>query len=172
MATGAVCLDMVETYSVPHVHDGYIFQQGGAPSHFWILVAEFLSEQFTEVWIGWCGSISWPSLSSDLTLLDFLLWGYVRDMAGLRRRIVDAVASVTPEVLRNTWSEIKYRFDICHAVEGEGGTCRHLPTRRKHLVSFSLFTSNILHVSALGVKLLAFFIGCVRFGHPVHHRII
>ncbi|KAJ4452044.1 hypothetical protein ANN_03559 [Periplaneta americana] len=51
-------------------------------------------------------------------------WGYIKDIvyktvvAGLedlRRRIVAACATVTPEMLRNTWQELEYRLDICRA---------------------------------------------------------
>jgi hypothetical protein len=37
-----------------------IFQQDGAPPHFWTPVTKFLHEQFTEMWIGQDGSLSQP----------------------------------------------------------------------------------------------------------------
>ena len=40
------------------------------------------------------------------------------DLEELRRRIVAACATVTPELLRNTWQELEYRLDICRATRG------------------------------------------------------
>jgi hypothetical protein len=42
-------------------------------------VLEVLSAVFPGRYIGKGGSILWPRMSPDLTLLDFLLWGYVKD---------------------------------------------------------------------------------------------
>jgi hypothetical protein len=36
----------------------------------------------------------------------------------------------------------------------------------------TLFTSNRLQLSSLGVKLSSFFIGCVNFGYPVHSPVL
>jgi hypothetical protein len=53
--------------------------------------------------------------------LDFFSWGYVKDrvfrpkvgsVVELRARINSAVASVTPQMLENTWREIEYRLGI------------------------------------------------------------
>ncbi|KAJ4448321.1 hypothetical protein ANN_10336 [Periplaneta americana] len=41
----------------------------------------------------------------------------VADLEDLLRRIVAACATVTPEMLRNTWQELEYRLDICRAKE-------------------------------------------------------
>jgi hypothetical protein len=55
-------------------------------------------------WIGRRGPIAWPPRSPDLTLLDFFLWGYIKDLvyqtkvqdvAELRRRITAACETVT-----------------------------------------------------------------------------
>jgi hypothetical protein len=40
----AMCLDILENYGVPQIPDGYIFQQDGAPPHFWTPVTEFPNE--------------------------------------------------------------------------------------------------------------------------------
>ena len=40
------------------------------------------------------------------------------DLEDLRRRIVAACATVTPEMLRNTWQELEYRLDIYRAIRG------------------------------------------------------
>jgi hypothetical protein len=59
--------------------------------------------------------------------LDFIFWGYVKDqefrpkvgsVVELRARINNAVASVTPQMLENTWREIEYRLGILQATNG------------------------------------------------------
>jgi hypothetical protein len=69
----------------------------------------------------------WPPQSPNLTPPDFFLWGYmknivyhtkVNDLPDLHHRITYAIASVTLEMLRNTWRETEYRLDISHAIWG------------------------------------------------------
>ena len=42
----------------------------------------------------------------------------VRDLAGLRQGIIEAVELITPHMLINTWQELEYRLDICRATTG------------------------------------------------------
>ena len=62
--------------------------------------------------------------SSDITLLDFSLWGYVKDrvfstpvpdITNLKARITDVFATITEDMLENTWREIDYRLDVLRA---------------------------------------------------------
>jgi hypothetical protein len=89
-----------------------IFQQDGAPP--WTLVTEFLNEQFTGIWISLGDPIPWPLQLLILIPHDFSLWAYlkdiiywtkVNDLPDLHHRIIDAVVSVLPEMIRNTWAE-------------------------------------------------------------------
>lgn len=58
------------------------FQQDGAPAHKARIVKTYLSRRFPNQWIGIGSKIhEFPSSSPDLTLLDFFLWGYVKDMS-------------------------------------------------------------------------------------------
>ena len=41
----------------------------------------------------------------------------INDLQQLRGRIRDAVATVTPNMLQNTWTEVEYGLDICHATK-------------------------------------------------------
>jgi len=41
----------------------------------------------------------------------------VRDLADLRRSIIEAVELITPHMLLNTW-ELEYRLDTCQATTG------------------------------------------------------
>ena len=56
-----------------------IFQQNGAPSQWVSLVDDFLEITFPDRLIERDRSASWPLCSSDITPLDFFLWGYVKD---------------------------------------------------------------------------------------------
>jgi len=42
----------------------------------------------------------------------------VTDIANLKARITDAFATVTEDMLENTWREIDYRLDVLHATKG------------------------------------------------------
>ena len=53
--------------------------------------------------------------------LGFFLWGYVKtkvykhkitDIDDLKTKITEAVASVRPEMLVNTWNEVKIRLEM------------------------------------------------------------
>ncbi|KAJ4449634.1 hypothetical protein ANN_01038 [Periplaneta americana] len=125
--TGTTYLDMLENYAVPQIQDEFFFRQDGAPPHYANQIRDYLNTRFPNKWIGRSGSIEWPPRSPHLTPLDFFLWEYVKsivyrtpvqDLADFRRRIVDACASVTPVMLRNTWREIEYRLDIVRATRG------------------------------------------------------
>ena len=59
--------------------------------------------------------------------VDFFVWGYVKDrvyathvpdLNTLRRRITDAVASITQEILHNVWREVEYRLDVLRVTRG------------------------------------------------------
>lgn len=124
---GNVYLDMLQNYAIPQIPQGYVFQQDGAPPHYALHVTDHLNECFPQRWIGRGGPTAWPPRSPDLTPLDFFFWGYIKDIVyktvvadleDLRRRIVAACATVTPEMLRNTWQELEYRLDICRATRG------------------------------------------------------
>uniref|UniRef100_A0A1B6EKB9 DUF4817 domain-containing protein n=1 Tax=Cuerna arida TaxID=1464854 RepID=A0A1B6EKB9_9HEMI len=131
--TGDIYCDMLELYVFPQVDDIeaekglVIFQQDGAPPHYKQCVRSALDARFPGRWMGRGGPIAWPPRSPDITPLDFFLWGYVknfvysekiRNIDHLRQRIIAAVASVTPNLLTNTWREFEYRLDICRATNG------------------------------------------------------
>ena len=57
----------------------------------------------------------------------FFLWGYVkdivyrtkvRDIKDLQHRIIEAIDTVTVDMLARTWQEIEYRLDIVRATDG------------------------------------------------------
>jgi len=63
----------------------------------------------------------------DINPLEFFLWGYVTDkvfstsvpdITNLKARITDAFATITEDMLENTWTEIEYRLDVLRATKG------------------------------------------------------
>ena len=68
-----------------------------------------------------------PPRSPDITPLDFFLWGYIKDkvystpvpnVETLKARVTAALATVTMEMLENTWREIEFRLDVLRATKG------------------------------------------------------
>ena len=86
----------------------------------------FRDATFPNRWIGRHGPTPWPPRSPDITPLDFFLWGYVKDkvfstpvpdVTNLKARVTDAFATITEDVLGNTWREIDYRLDVLDATK-------------------------------------------------------
>ncbi|GFX30125.1 uncharacterized protein TNCV_2618351 [Trichonephila clavipes] len=59
--------------------------------------------------------------SLDITLLDFFLWGYVKnivyqssisDTEERKSRIIVIIQITDPEMLHKTWLDISYRYDV------------------------------------------------------------
>ena len=59
--------------------------------------------------------------------LDLFLWVYVKDkvlltpvpyITNLKARITDAFATITEDMLENTWRETDYRLDVLSATKG------------------------------------------------------
>jgi hypothetical protein len=84
---------------------------------------------WTERWLGnGSGEVDQWLLprSSDLTPLDFFFWAYVKNIVyqvkinnlqHLKDCIKDAVATVTPNMIRPTWNEVEYHLVICHVTK-------------------------------------------------------
>ena len=88
----------------------------------------FLDATFPNRWIGRDGPTPWPPRSPDITPFDFFLWGYVKDkvfstpvpdITNLKARITDGIATVTEDMLENTWRETDYRLDVLRATKKE-----------------------------------------------------
>jgi hypothetical protein len=82
---------------------------------------------FPNRWIGRDGPKPWPPRSPDLTPLNYILCGYVKDkvfstpvpyITILKERITDAFATIFEDVLENTWREYDYRLDVLRATKG------------------------------------------------------
>ena len=130
MVRGTTYLDMLEQFFFPQIEQlqpNILFQQDGAPSHWFNEVRATLDNIFRGRWIGRGGPIAWPPRSPDLTPLDFFLWGYVkdkvyatpvRDLRDLRERIIEAIESISEDMLQRTWQEIVHRLDIVTVTAG------------------------------------------------------
>ncbi|KAJ8936849.1 hypothetical protein NQ318_000586, partial [Aromia moschata] len=83
-------------------------------------VRNWLNSEFNEHWIGRDGPILWPPKSPDLTILNFNLWGHIKqivyreplenDEEQLKTRIQNAVKSLSIEEIRNSFNEFRARF--------------------------------------------------------------
>ena len=128
--TAQIYLDILTEYTSPQLEQyrpQVIFQQDSAPPHWRLEVYQFLNETFPDRWIGHDGIIPWLPHSSDITPLNFFLWGYVkdivyqtkvRDINDLQHQIIEGIDTVTVDMLARTWQEIEYRLDIVHAIDG------------------------------------------------------
>jgi len=99
-----------------------IFQHDGAPAHFQRDVRRFLNEHYPDRWIGRGGPIIWPPRSPDLNVLDFFLWGYVKNLiennrngteAEVREAILAAFDTITPEMAHRATRDIVRRAELC-----------------------------------------------------------
>ena len=63
---------------------------------------------------------------SDLSPLDFFLWGYIknivyaekmRNIQHLQERITSATETVTRDKIQKTWQEIEFRLDVSRATK-------------------------------------------------------
>jgi hypothetical protein len=109
------------------------------------LVVPFLDETFPGRWVGRRGPTAWPPRFPDLTPLDIFAGGFIkdvvysrkfRDLADLRRGIIEAVELITPHMLINTWQKLENRLDICLVTTG----CPHWSVLRciKNFLSYSI----------------------------------
>ena len=87
----------------------------------------FLDATFPNRCTGRDGPTPWPPRSQDITPLDFFLWRYVKDkvfsapvpdIANLKARITDPLATITEHMPENTWREIDCRLDVLRATKG------------------------------------------------------
>jgi len=92
----------------------------------WIFVG-FWMQHFPNRWIGRDGPTPWPPRSPDITPLTSFYGGYVKDkvfwtpvpdITNWKVRITDAFATITEDVLENTWREIDCRLDVLRATKG------------------------------------------------------
>ena len=108
----------------------WTFQHDGAPAHYSIAVRAWLDQKFPGRWMGRMGPIEWPPRSPDLTPPDFFLWGYLKQLPGIKGpsppstipEILDRIRiccqEITPEQCAKACRSVRSRFELCVAGEG------------------------------------------------------
>lgn len=103
------------------------FQQDGAPPHNARNVRDILTQKFRNNWIANGGPVAWPARSPDLSILDFFIWGYLKqkvysttpeNLNDLRNRISDTCRRITPYMLRRAQRNLVRRAQLCIANNG------------------------------------------------------
>lgn len=64
----------------PRVMERIYFMQDGASSHYSLQARELLTAEFGQRTIGRGLAVHWPARSPDLTVADYFLWGYLKDI--------------------------------------------------------------------------------------------
>lgn len=109
------------------------YQHDGAPAHSTLNVRNCLDIRFPDRWIGRGGPQNWPARSPDLSLLDFFLWGFVKNSvyqtppttsADMKERIRDAFRQVTHDMLINVQHSFTERIQLC--LQQNGDVFEHL----------------------------------------------
>ncbi|KAL7644692.1 UNVERIFIED_CONTAM: hypothetical protein RMT77_004233 [Armadillidium vulgare] len=59
---------------------GMWFMHDGAPSHYSRIVTDYLNTTYGHRWVGRNGLVKWLPQSSDLTPLNYFLWGWMKSM--------------------------------------------------------------------------------------------
>ncbi|KYQ47796.1 hypothetical protein ALC60_13171, partial [Trachymyrmex zeteki] len=81
---GEIYADFLQN-ELPHVRVQMIHQHDGAPAHFRRDVRDILNTRYRDRWIGRGGPVAWPPLSPDINVLDFFVWGYIKESVEPRR---------------------------------------------------------------------------------------
>jgi hypothetical protein len=100
--TSPMYLNMPQTFILFAVYqlcgnEPFYFQQYDTPPHYHWDIRTYLNETLSGQWIGRRGSVEYPPCSPDLTVLDFYLWGPLKDVAYRRK----------PLTLETLWEEIE-----------------------------------------------------------------
>lgn len=109
-------------------HRNLFYQHDGAPPHNPYLVTSHLYNLFDDQWIANNGPHLWPPRSPDLSVLDFCIWGAVKNkvynipvttMEVCMQRVRTAFEEFNPQSIRRaTHEELLLRCEKCLAVQG------------------------------------------------------
>lgn len=108
------------------------FQQDGCPAHTARVARRRLNEMFPDKWIGKHGPYNWPPRSPDLTVLDYYLWGRVKDVVyrerpttreDMIRRIRDCILSLDEDEILRAIDNFERRVLAC--IEENGAHFEH-----------------------------------------------
>lgn len=109
------------------------FQHDGCPAHFSREVRDFLETRFPHRWIGRGSLFPWPPRSPDLTVMDFYLWGRLKDIVYQTRpttpedmveRIETGIASLPRAEIASAVLSTRRRLNEC--ISNDGKQFEHL----------------------------------------------
>ena len=109
------------------------FQHDGCPAHFSQRVRHFLNVRYPNRWIGRGSLFPWPPRSPDLTVLDFYLWGRIKDIVyqtrpttreNMIQRIENAINLISRAEIETAISSSRTRMISC--IFQNGGHFEHL----------------------------------------------
>lgn len=112
---------------------GMWFQQDGCSSHTSHVARNVLNVMFPGRWIGKYGPVPWPARSPDLTVLDYYLWGRIKEIVyrdrpttrnDMKQRIRAAIASLNANEIRRAVDSFPGRVRLCARLNG--GHIEHL----------------------------------------------
>ena len=105
--------------------------QDGAPPHWTKAVRDWLNSNLQQRWIGRGGvednNISWPARSSNLTPMDFFLWGFLKSKAfvkdyenidSLKAAITAVFQEIAREMINSTLRSFEKRLIM--VIESQG----------------------------------------------------
>lgn len=115
--------------NLPLADYGNVFyQHDGAPPHNGHLVNNYLQNLLNDRWIANNGPYLWPPRSPDLSVLDFFIWGAVKNkvynetlttMEDCMRRVRRTFEELDPQSIRRaTHEEVLLRCEKCLEVQG------------------------------------------------------
>lgn len=129
-------VNMLEGFVAPQLRQlgidptNLYFQHDGATAHTAGISMAAVQRMFGSV-ISRFGDIAWPARSPDLSVLDFFLWGYLKDrvfkrrivnIQELKQAIVEEVAAIDADLRRRVFGSFQKRLQQCIDVNGS-----HLP---------------------------------------------
>lgn len=103
------------------------FQQDGCPAHSSLLARNQLNLLFPNSWIGRFGPQHWPARSPDLTVLDYYLWGRIKDLVYVERpttrdnmivQIQSAISQISHGELLKAVDQFRLRTQMCAEANG------------------------------------------------------
>ena len=101
-----------------------IWQQDGAPPHWYRPARLWLDEHFGQQWMGRNGPMAWPPRSPDLTACDYWLWGHVKqiihvyqeqpeNISDLKEKILSAFHSIRDDQRLRAIGDFDRRIRLC-----------------------------------------------------------